>query len=321
MRLVVPEDPPRSDSGRAQDRSWAELVDSLLTTPRTFDEQWSIFRDLYARRAVTDGPPITWMPSLEGMHASNIGTLQALTGRTSYATLYQWSVQEQSAFIDTMVERLGIAFASPPRMMLDQGTDARHARWFPDARLSIVDSCFRADGERTAIIFAREGDPAPTRVSYRELAGHVRTVAAGLERHGLAGKGIALYMPMSIECVVAYLAVIHTGGFVVSVADSFSPPELRRRVELGMASAVITVDRYRRGGKVVALYDKVVAADAPRAVLVGALGEPPSVRRRVALHPVCSLHKLGLVEHMREIAESVAGSASTPLSAGCCGFA
>jgi acetyl-CoA synthetase len=75
-------------------------------------------------------------------------------------------------------------------------------------------------------------------------------------------------MPMTLECVAAYLGAVRAGCYVVSIADSFSAEEVTRRVRIGNASGVITVDRFDRGDKKIALYDKVVEAAAPRTVVI-----------------------------------------------------
>ena len=39
-------------------------------------------------------------------------------------------------------------------------------------------------------------------------------------------------MPLNLECVIAYLAVIRAGSRVVSIADSFPALEVRRRMAI-----------------------------------------------------------------------------------------
>ncbi len=67
-------------------------------------------------------------------------------------------------------------------------------------------------------------------------------------------------MPMTVECVAAYLGVVRAGCAVVSIADSFAPGEVARRLEIADADAVITVDEFSRGGRTIPMYDKVCEA-------------------------------------------------------------
>ena len=65
----------------------------------------------------------------------------------------------------------------------------------------------------------------------------------------------------------------------MSIADSFPPAELRRRLEIAAARAVVTVAGYVRGGKHVDLFGKVTAAAAPCAIVLPEAGGPqPDLR-------------------------------------------
>ena len=89
---------------------------------------------------------------------------------------------------------------------------------------------------------------------------------------------IGLYMPMTLECVVAYLGIVRAGRRVVSIADSFSPEELRKRMEIAEASLVVTSSGYQWSGKVIRPYDKVRKAEIPRAVVITGVAKSTSLR-------------------------------------------
>ena len=55
-----------------------------------------------------------------------------------------------------------------------------------------------------------------------------------------AGDAIAIDMPMTVESVVAYLAIVLAGCVVVCIADSFSAPEITTRMRIAGAKAVFT---------------------------------------------------------------------------------
>ena len=58
----------------------------------------------------------------------------------------------------------------------------------------------------------REGTDEIEAITYEELEVLVNTVANGLAAAGFApGDAIALYMPMNLECVAAYLGIILAG--------------------------------------------------------------------------------------------------------------
>jgi len=253
-----------------QTAEWLAFVERVRTGPSvSFDEQWARFLELSDARDPSLGPLPTWVPSAERVEASKIGRLTADLGLGSYDELYRWSVEHRSEFWRTVIDRLGVVFDSPPDQTLDLANGPTAPRWLPGARLNITDSCFQPQDCVLAIVQGSEGAETDTYVTYGELEILVNRVANGLAGHGFApGARIALYMPMTIECVAAYLGIIRAGCAVISIADSFAPQEVRRRLEIAEADGIITVDEFTRGGRTIALYDKVCSAGAPRAVVI-----------------------------------------------------
>jgi acetyl-CoA synthetase len=192
----------------------------------------------------------------------------------SFSDLHRFSVTDRARFWSIVLDRLGIVFHRKPDTILDVSRGVRDPVWLSGARLNIVESCFGADPSSTAIVFGDE-DGELKRTSYGTLANDVRRFASGLHRNGfLPGDALALYLPMTPECVVAYLGTIRAGCRVVSIAESFSTEELRNRMRIGGARAAVTVTSYRRGGRELSLYSKVREAfgglgGEPRAIVVG----------------------------------------------------
>ena len=81
------------------------------------------------------------------------------------------------------------------------------------------------------------------------------------------GDAIAIDMPMNAESVAIYLGIVKAGCVVVGIADSFAPDEIATRLRIGKAKAVFTQDYISRAGKRLPLYEKVVAANAPKAIV------------------------------------------------------
>ncbi len=217
-----------------------------------------------------DGPVPAWIPVPASIPDSNIGRLMGRLGIGSYQQLHRWSVQHRSAFWTEMVERLGIVFASEPTAAVASQNEVEDPRWLPGARLNIVDSCFRAEGDAPAVVHQQEGG-APEVVSYRALAVLSNRVANGVKSFGFAaGDAVAVDMTMNLQSIAIYLGIIKAGCTVVSIADSFAPGEIATRLRIGRAKAIFTQDFVVRGGKKLPMYEKVVAADAPRAVVLAA---------------------------------------------------
>lgn len=214
---------------------------------------------------VTEEPRISSKPDPRTVARANLTTVIRGGGFASYDELYRWSIEQRHSFWQMVLNRLGIVFDTPPSEIL-AGT-ARKPIWLPGAQMNIVDSCFTAPPNDTAVIFRRDG--AEGRLSYEALRVLVDRCANGLVSHGVgAGDRVAVAMPMTVEAVVAYLGVISVGAAVVSIADSFAPHEIATRIEMTGPSLVITQDRLVRGGRVFPMFEKVVEAGAPRCVVV-----------------------------------------------------
>lgn len=68
-----------------------------------------------------------------------------------------------------------------------------------------------------------------------------RLVAHAIETLTLEkGSAIAIDMPMDVNSVVIYLAIVLAGYVVVSIADSFAPAEISARLKISKAKAIFT---------------------------------------------------------------------------------
>jgi acetyl-CoA synthetase len=264
----------RRISAHRQDDKWLRFVEELRSGPgRPFEEQWAVFQDIFAGRRTEDGPPPAWRPPSKLVAGSNLGRFMVDVDRPDYDDLHAWSVAHREEFWGKVIERLGIVFSRKPDAIVDLSGGPEEARWLPGATMSCVDSCFKASPDRSAIISAAEGEAGLRVTTYGQLEALVNRIAGGLRERGLSkGDGVALYMPMTVECVAAYLGVVRAGCRVVSIADSFSPAELQKRCRLGDARCVVTVEAYVRSGRRMDLYTKVKEASAPAAFVIPAGG-------------------------------------------------
>lgn len=270
---------PKTDQQTAE---WLEFVERVRLDPSIgFDEQWRVFLELSNGRDPSLGPLPTWVPSRERIEASNVGRLMAELDFDSYDTLHRWSVEDRADFWSRVIDELGIGFERIPDDTLDATGGPTNPRWLPGARINIADSCFLADSCVIAIVQGREGSHADRYVTYGGLNAMVNRVAHGLRDHGFPPEArIALYMPMTIECIAAYLGIVRAGCAVISIADSFAPKEIERRLEISDADGIITVDEFSRGGRKIAMYDKVCeATDLPTIVINDEESTVPLLRR------------------------------------------
>ncbi len=214
-----------------------------------------------------------WTPTPEFIATTNVAWLMQRAGVKSYEALHAWSVQYPEEYWALAIERLGIRFREPASRIMDPAAGVETPRWLPGAKLNIVDSCFTALAEATAILHQTEGGPLSV-MTYRELRGLTGRVAANLRRCGYRpGDALAIFMPMTAEAVAIYLGIVAAGCVVVGIADSFRPREIATRLRLAGAVALFTQDVLIRGGKKLPLYANAVEAGAPPTIVLPAEGD------------------------------------------------
>ncbi len=144
-------------------------------------------------------------------------------------------------------------------------SEAPFFKWFEDGELNVSYNCLdRHLGtpveNKPAIIF--EGDDGSvTKVTYKELHARVCRFANGLKSLGYKkGERAIVYMPMSIEAVVAMQACARLGLTHSVVFGGFSAKSLQERIVDAGATLVIAADGQFRGGKAMPLMPAVEEA-------------------------------------------------------------
>lgn len=145
-------------------------------------------------------------------------------------------------------------------------SNAPFFKWFEDGVLNVSYNCLdkhlATQAEKTAIIFEAD-DGKVTHVNYRELHARVCQFANGLRARNIKkGDRVLIYLPMSIEAVVAMQACARIGAIHSVVFGGFSSLSLNERIVDAQACAVITADGQMRGGKVMPLKHAVDEAIA-----------------------------------------------------------
>ena len=131
-------------------------------------------------------------------------------------------------------------------------------KWFEDGELNVSYNCLdrnlaNGNADKVAIIFESD-DGRATRITYRELHAKVCRMANGLKSLGIKrGDRVVIYMPMSVEGVVAMQACARIGATHSVVFGGFSAKSLQERIIDAGAVAVITADEQMRGGKALPL--------------------------------------------------------------------
>src|SRR3989338_6302264 len=212
-----------------------------------------------------------WIPDLETITNSNIGKLmkELQIDYSDYGRLHKWSVENREHFWGLMINKLGIEFKRKPTRIMYNANDVENVEWLKNARMNIVDSCFKTGLHNMAVQYQREGSSTKETVSYGYLLSLTNKIANGLYEAGFKQNDtIGIYMPMSIESVAIYLGIVKAGCVAVGIADSISPKEVARRLDITKTKGVFTVDYYLRQGKEIKILQKLRGIGEIKTVVV-----------------------------------------------------
>jgi len=149
--------------------------------------------------------------------------------------------------------RENLSWKKPFTQTLDE-SNVPFYKWFADGELNASYNCLdrhlgTATENKKAIIFESD-DGKVTNVTYKELHARVCQFANALKAMGIKkGDRVIIYMPMTVEGVVAMQACARIGATHSVVFGGFSAKSLQERIQDAGAVAVITANYQLRGGK------------------------------------------------------------------------
>ncbi len=180
---------------------------------------------------------------------------QAHLSKADYAEMCA-SAEADYAGYWAKLARDNLVWHKPFTQTLDE-TNAPFYKWFADGQLNASYNCLDrhlgTTPNRLAVIF--EGDDGNvTKVTYKELYHRVCQFANGLKSLGIkSGDRVLIYLPMSIEAIVAMQACARIGAIHSVVFGGFSAKSVNERIVDAGAKLVITADGQFRGGKEISL--------------------------------------------------------------------
>ena len=130
-------------------------------------------------------------------------------------------------------------------------------KWFEDGKINASYNCLdrhlKKQPNKTAFIFEAD-DGKVTSISFIDLYEKVCQFANGLKSLNLViGDRVIIYLPMSIEAIVAIQACARIGLIHSVIFGGFSAKSIQERIEDTKAKLVITADGQLRGGKLIPL--------------------------------------------------------------------
>ena len=175
-----------------------------------------------------------------------------VSGMAAYEALRDEARRDPEAFWGRLA-REHLYWHRPFTRTLDESTPPFY-KWFEDGLTNASYNCLERNlqqglGGKTALIFEAD-DGSITRLSYQDLYHRVCRFANGLKALGIrTGDRVVIYMPMSVEGVVAMQACARIGATHSVVFGGFSAKSLQERIVDVGACALITADEQCRGGK------------------------------------------------------------------------
>ena len=227
-----------------------------------------------------------------------------VAGMAQYRALCEEAERDHSGFWARLA-REQVLWHTPFTKSLND-TEAPFFRWFEDGELNVSYNCLdRHLGtpaeNKVAIVFEAD-DGSVTKVTYKDLHARVCRFANGLKALGYRkGDRAIVYMPMSIEAVVAMQACARLGVTHSVVFGGFSAKSLQERIVDVGASLVIAADGQFRGGKALPLMPAVEEAFG--------LGGCEGVRHTVVYRRTGG--EVAMKPHYRWMHELEAGQADT----------
>ena len=241
---------------------------------------WTPPPDRVARANLTD-----FIAAVRREYAADVG---------DYRSLYRWSITSPDRFWPAVWRFCGVIATEQtgrePWEAVGVGLDrmappdpAKGPRWFPGARLNFAENLLRRRDAHPALVACNESGRR-RELSYAELHGEARRVAAALEAAGVRpGDRVAAFMPNVSETVIAMLAATSLGAVWSSCSPDFGVAGVVDRFGQIAPRILFCADGYRYAGKEIDCLERVagVAARIPvieRVVVVPYLRNQPPLQ-------------------------------------------
>ena len=181
-------------------------------------------------------------------------TMQAarISGMGAYDALCAEAARDFEGFWARLA-RDHVVWSKPFTRTLDE-SNVPFYKWFDDGELNASANCLDkhmgTPVEHKTAVITEADDGTVTRTSYRELLTRVSQFANALKAEGvIKGDRVLIYMPMTLEGVIAMQACARIGATHSVVFGGFSSKALQERIIDAGAVVVITANYQMRGGK------------------------------------------------------------------------
>ncbi len=181
-----------------------------------------------------------------------------------YEQFYKESIENPESFWESIAKEF--YWRENWEKVLEWEFHTPNVQWFVNGKCNLSENCLDRHLENKANQIAliwESNDPkvASKIMTYQELYVQVCKFSNVLKSLGIKkGDRICIYMPMSLEVVIAMLACTRIGAIHSVVFAGFSAASLADRINDAECSLLITADGFHRGEKYISL--KSIADDA-----------------------------------------------------------
>ncbi len=157
-----------------------------------------------------------WTPTPDVIERANVTRFMRRHKLAHHRDLVARSIADIEWFWTAVLEDLGIAFYRPHDQLLDASRGIAWCLWFRGGSINLAHQCLDRHAassrrDHTAIIWEGE-DGSVRRLTYAELDAETGRLAAAMRRLGIArGDRVGLFLPMSPEAAIAFLACAGSG--------------------------------------------------------------------------------------------------------------
>jgi acetyl-CoA synthetase len=199
------------------------------------------------------GQEVVWTPDRSVVADANLTRFMEAHGLSDLDALRSRAAEEVGWFWDAVLDDLGVDFYEGYDAILDRSRGPQRPTWCVGGQLNIVHTLLdQWQGTPTEHKEALrwEGEAGATRtLTYGALHRRVCRFANALRAHGVGtGDRVGLYMPMTPEIVIAFLAIVKVGGVLLPLFSGYGVGALVTRLQDASAKALITADGFARRG-------------------------------------------------------------------------
>ncbi len=194
-------------------------------------------------------------PDNEQIAETNLMKFASKKGFNTIGELYDWADSHSDEFWREVVHDCGISFTTGFGKILDGPDESGSYSWYQGGKINITRNAVERYAlnpdtrDRSACRYEdEEGNRSD--VTYGELDGMVGRLAGSLLSRGVAkGDRVGIYLPPTIEGVVALYSILRIGAVAVPIFSGYGREAVESRIRDAGARFIFTCNEYTRRGK------------------------------------------------------------------------